>query len=66
MMDLNELRINMEKTKGAVDYYEELLSSEISDKEIAEQRLNIVRSEILKLTMKTEQIVKQIENKIRK
>jgi hypothetical protein len=65
-MELDELRINIEKTKGALDYYEELLSSDISDMEIAKQRLNLVRNEILKLTMVTEQLVKQIENKITK
>jgi catechol-2,3-dioxygenase len=63
-MELNDLRINIEKTKGALDYYEELLSSEITEIELARQRLSIVKNEILELTMKTEQAVKQLENQI--
>ena len=65
MTDLKDLKVNVGKTKGALDYYEELLSSEITDKELAKQRLLIVKNEILKLTMTTEQIVKQLENQIK-
>jgi len=65
MTDLKDLKVNVGKTKGALDYYEELLSSEITDKELAKQRLFIVKNEILKLTMTTEQIVKQLENQIK-
>jgi len=65
-MDLEGLRTNIRKTKGALDYYDELLSSKIEDKELAKQRLLIVKNEILQLVMRTEQLVKQLENQIRK
>ena len=65
MMDLEDLRLNVQKTKGALDYYSELLSLGTADK-ITKQRLTIVKNEIIKLTMKTEQIAKQIENQITK
>ena len=64
MMELDDLRINVQKIKGALDYYNELLSSETT--EITAQRLQIVRQEIIKLTMESEHIVKQIENQITK
>ncbi|MBW2995087.1 hypothetical protein KY312_01940 [Candidatus Woesearchaeota archaeon] len=61
-MEFDDLRINVQRTKGALDYYNELLSSGAT--EIAKQRLQIVKHEIIKLTMKTEHIVKQLENQI--
>jgi catechol-2,3-dioxygenase len=65
-MELQDLRMNVQKAKGALDYYEELLASKITDKEIAKQRLLIVKNEILGLAMKTEKIAKQLEDQIKK
>jgi hypothetical protein len=64
--ELDELRINAEKTKGALEYYAELLISRPEDEEIARQRFLIVRQELLDLTNKTEQLAKKIENLITK
>jgi hypothetical protein len=65
-MDLADLKVNLLKTKGAVDFYEELSSSKIGDKKILSQKLLLVQGEILKLAMKTEHIIKELENKFRK
>ncbi|MBW3012520.1 hypothetical protein KY311_05005 [Candidatus Woesearchaeota archaeon] len=65
-MDLADLRVNIEKTKGAIDFYEELLSSDIKDEEILRQKLLLVKGEILKLTMRTEHIVKALQYKFKR
>ena len=65
-MDLADLKVNLLRTKGAVDFYEELLSSRISDSEIAGRKILLVQGEILKLAMRTEHIIKELESKFRK
>ncbi len=64
-MDLADLKVNLLKTKGAIDFYEELRSSKI-DRQIAKQKLLLVQGEILKLTTKTDYIIKLLEHKFRR
>ena len=64
-MDLADLKVNLLKTKGAIDFYEELHSSRM-DRQIAKQKMLLVQGEILKLTMKTDRIIKLLEHKFRR